>query len=149
MNEQPLTRIGIVGTGAMGQGIAQLAACAGLSVLLFDSRQGAAAQARDAIARTLARQVEKGRLTQEASARALNNLRVVEDLRILCACQLVVEAIIEDLGAKQALFRQLEEVLDDEAILASNTSSLSITAIASACRDPDGLPACISSTRCR
>ncbi|MBG7005091.1 3-hydroxyacyl-CoA dehydrogenase [Pseudomonas aeruginosa] len=136
MNEQPLTRIGIVGTGAMGQGIAQLAACAGLSVLLFDSRQGAAAQARDAIARTLARQVEKGRLTQEASARALNNLRVVEDLRILCACQLVVEAIIEDLGAKQALFRQLEEVLDDKAILASNTSSLSITAIASACRDP-------------
>ncbi len=66
----------------------------------------------------------------------MGNLRVVEDLRVLRGCQLVIEAIVENLEAKRALFRQLEEVVGDEAILASNTSSLSVTAIASACRDP-------------
>lgn len=136
MSEPPIVLIGIVGTGAMGQGIAQLAACAGLSVLLYDSRQGAALQAREQIATVLARQVERGRLEAEAVERAMGNLRVVEDLRVLGGCQLVIEAIVENLEAKQALFRQLEEVVGDEAILASNTSSLSVTAIASACRDP-------------
>ncbi|EJY62580.1 3-hydroxy-acyl-CoA dehydrogenase, partial [Pseudomonas aeruginosa CIG1] len=136
MSEPPIVLIGIVGTGAMGQGIAQLAACAGLSVLLYDSRQGAALQAREQIATVLARQVERGRLEAEAAALAMGNLRVVEDLRVLRGCQLVIEAIVENLEAKQALFRQLEEVVGDEAILASNTSSLSVTAIASACRDP-------------
>ncbi len=136
MSEPPIVLIGIVGTGAMGQGIAQLAACAGLSVLLYDSRQGAALQAREQIATVLARQVERGRLEAEAVERAMGNLRVVEDLRVLRGCQLVIEAIVENLEAKQALFRQLEEVVGDEAILASNTSSLSVTAIASACRDP-------------
>ncbi|MGN2260371.1 3-hydroxyacyl-CoA dehydrogenase, partial [Pseudomonas aeruginosa] len=136
MSEPPIVLIGIVGTGAMGQGIARLAACAGLSVLLYDSRQGAALQAREQIATVLARQVERGRLEAEAVERAMGNLRVVEDLRVLRGCQLVIEAIVENLEAKQALFRQLEEVVGDEAILASNTSSLSVTAIASACRDP-------------
>ena len=136
MSEPSIVLIGIVGTGAMGQGIAQLAACAGLSVLLYDSRQGVALQAREQIATVLARQVERGRLEAEAVERAMGNLRVVEDLRVLRGCQLVIEAIVENLEAKQALFRQLEEVVGDEAILASNTSSLSVTAIASACRDP-------------
>ncbi len=136
MSEPSIVLIGIVGTGAMGQGIAQLAACAGLSVLLYDSRQGVALQAREQIATVLARQVERGRLEAEAVERAMGNLRVVEDLRVLGGCQLVIEAIVENLEAKQALFRQLEEVVGDEAILASNTSSLSVTAIASACRDP-------------
>lgn len=108
MSEPPIVLIGIVGTGAMGQGIAQLAACAGLSVLLYDSRQGAALQAREQIATVLARQVERGRLEAEAVERAMGNLRVVEDLRVLRGCQLVIEAIVENLEAKQALFRQLE-----------------------------------------
>ena len=80
--------------------------------------------------------MERGRLEAEAVERAMGNLRVVEDLRVPGGCQLVIEAIVENLEAKQALFRQLEEVVGDEAILASNTSSLSVTAIASACRDP-------------
>ncbi|MFC5695637.1 3-hydroxyacyl-CoA dehydrogenase [Pseudomonas sp. GCM10022186] len=136
MNGQPITRVGVVGTGAMGQGIAQLAAQAGLAVKLFDARPGAAQQARDGIAAILARQVEKGRVTTEAAKHAVQNLKVVERLEDLHGSQLVVEAIVEQLEAKQALFRELEEVLDGDAILASNTSSLSITAIASACHDP-------------
>ena len=132
MSEPPIVLIGIVGTGAMGQGIARLAACAGLSVLLYDSRQrrcGASRSPRSCPAGGA------GRLEAESAARAMGNLRVVEDLRVR-GCQLVIEAIVENLEAKQALFRQLEEVVGDEAILASNTSSLSVTAIASACRDP-------------
>ncbi|MDT4817518.1 3-hydroxyadipyl-CoA dehydrogenase [compost metagenome] len=136
MNSQPITRIGVVGAGAMGQGIAQLAAQAGLGVKLFDLRADAARQARESIATLLARQVEKGRMSAAAAEQALHNLDVVERLEDLRGCQLVVEAIVEQLEAKQALFRQLEALLDEDAILASNTSSLSITAIASACRDP-------------
>ncbi|WP_271410029.1 3-hydroxyacyl-CoA dehydrogenase [Pseudomonas sp. Q1-7] len=136
MNGEPITRVGVVGAGAMGQGIAQLAAQAGLGVKLFDLRPDAARQALDGIAKLLARQVEKDRMSPEAAKRTEHNLTVVERLEELHDCQLVVEAIVEQLEAKQALFRQLEALLDEEAILASNTSSLSITAIASACRDP-------------
>ncbi|MBO3276524.1 3-hydroxyacyl-CoA dehydrogenase [Pseudomonas schmalbachii] len=136
MSTQPITCVGIVGTGAMGQGIAQIAAQAGLRACLFDVRPGAAQRARDGIAAILARLVEKGRLTAEAAERAAGNLHVLESLESLRDCQVVVEAIVENLEAKQALFRQLEEVLDADTILASNTSSLSITAIASACRHP-------------
>jgi len=131
-----ITRIGIVGTGAMGQGIAQVMARAGLATCLFDQRPGAARQARDNIAAELGRQVEKGRLDAAAAERTLHRLEVPERLDELRGCQLVVEAIVENLEAKQALFRHLEEVLDEGAILASNTSSLSITAIAAACREP-------------
>ncbi|MCY1494612.1 3-hydroxyadipyl-CoA dehydrogenase [compost metagenome] len=136
MSSQPITCVGIVGAGAMGQGIAQLTAQAGLRACLFDVRPGAARSARDGIAAILAKRVEKGRLTAEAADRAVGNLQVLESLEALRGCQVVVEAIVENLEAKQALFRQLEEVLEAGTILASNTSSLSITAIASACRDP-------------
>ncbi|CAD5109153.1 3-hydroxyacyl-CoA dehydrogenase [Zestomonas carbonaria] len=131
-----IDRIGVVGTGAMGQGIAQVAACAGLDVYLFDSRPGAAEEARERIAVELHRQVERGRLDPEGAVCALAGLRPVDELARLGDCQLVIEAIVEDLDAKQALFRQLESLLDGGAILASNTSSLSITAIASTCADP-------------
>ncbi|RFQ26151.1 3-hydroxyacyl-CoA dehydrogenase, partial [Pseudomonas sp. ATCC 13867] len=135
MSSQPITSVGIVGAGAMGQGIAQVAAQAGLQAYLFDVRAGAAQSARDGIAAILAKRVEKGRLTAEAADRAVGNLHVAQSLEALRDCQVVVEAIVENLEAKQALFRQLEEVLDAGTILASNTSSLSITAIASVCRD--------------
>ncbi|MHB9799675.1 3-hydroxyacyl-CoA dehydrogenase [Pseudomonas sp. MT3] len=136
MSSQPITCVGIVGAGAMGQGIAQVAAQAGLQAYLFDVRAGAAQSARDGIASILAKRVEKGRLTAEAADRAIGNLHVAQSLEALRDCQVVVEAIVENLEAKQALFRQLEEVLDAGTILASNTSSLSITALASGCRDP-------------
>ncbi|MEL7935871.1 3-hydroxyacyl-CoA dehydrogenase [Pseudomonas delhiensis] len=135
MNASDITRIGIVGAGAMGRGIAQVMARAGLATRLFDLRPGAAQQAREQVAASLGRLAEKGRLSGEAMQRTLHNLHVVHSLDELRGCQLVVEAIVEDLAAKQALFRQLEALLDDGAILASNTSSLSITAIAAACHD--------------
>ncbi|MCO6056008.1 3-hydroxyacyl-CoA dehydrogenase [Pseudomonas sp. MOB-449] len=136
MSNASIQRIGIVGTGAMGRGIAQVAAVAGLSVSLFDARPGAAAEACHTIAGELARQVAKGRITTGQASHAEACLQPVKHLGFLADRQLVVEAIVEDLEAKQALFRDLETHLAGDAILASNTSSLSITTIASACRDP-------------
>ncbi|PMY68676.1 MULTISPECIES: 3-hydroxyacyl-CoA dehydrogenase [Pseudomonas] len=137
MTTQPLQRIGLVGTGAMGRGIAQVMAMAGLKVFLFDARPGAAGMAREQLATIFAQQIEKARITPQDAAAAMLNLEVVDSLQALHDCQLVIEAIVEDLAAKQQLFRQLEEVLAPDAILASNTSSLSITAIASVCRHPE------------
>ncbi|NBA94835.1 3-hydroxyacyl-CoA dehydrogenase [Pseudomonas sp. R5(2019)] len=137
MNPQPLQRIGLVGTGAMGQGIAQVMALAGLNVSLFDARPGAASTARAQLATTFAMLQEKARITPQAATVALAHLQVVDRLEALADCQVVIEAIIEDLEAKQRLFRQLEEVLDEATVLASNTSSLSITAIASVCGHPE------------
>ncbi|WIE51022.1 3-hydroxyacyl-CoA dehydrogenase [Pseudomonas sp. GM17] len=137
MTTQPLQRIGLVGTGAMGRGIAQVMAMAGLKVFLFDVRPGAAGTAREQLATIFAQQIEKARITPQDAAAAMLNLEVVDSLQALHDCQLVIEAIVEDLAAKQQLFRQLEEVLAPDAILASNTSSLSITAIASVCRYPE------------
>ncbi|MGV8637112.1 3-hydroxyacyl-CoA dehydrogenase NAD-binding domain-containing protein, partial [Pseudomonas aeruginosa] len=107
-----------------------------LSVLLYDRRQGVALQAREQIATVLARQVERGRVEAEAVERAMGKLRVVEDVGGVGGCQVVVEAIVESLEAKQALVRQLEEGVGDESRLASNTSALSVTRIATACREP-------------
>lgn len=129
-------RIGIVGGGLMGRGIAQIAAQAGLAVHLFDKRSGAAAEARTAIVDTLARLADKGKLAPTARDAALSQLHVAGALTDLAGCEVVVEAIVEDLEAKRSLFRQLEEVVADSCILATNTSSLSVTAIASTCRLP-------------
>jgi 3-hydroxybutyryl-CoA dehydrogenase len=137
MSAQPLQRIGLVGTGAMGQGIAQVMAQAGLTVSLFDVREGAASAAREQLASTFAKLQEKGRITPQAAADALDHLQVVDSLAALGDCQLVIEAIVENLEAKQGLFQQLEALLDETAVLASNTSSLSITAIASVCKHPE------------
>lgn len=137
MNAETLfPRIGLVGCGAMGQGIAQLAACSGRDVHLFDTRLGAARDACERIAYELARQVERGRLDAQQVAEAMERLHPVDSLEALAECTLVVEAIVEDLAAKQTLFRQLEGLLEARALIVSNTSSLSITAIAAACRDP-------------
>lgn len=129
-------RLGIVGAGLMGCGIAQIAAQAGLAVHLFDTRPGAAAEARDALIETLSRLTDKGKLAPAARDAAVSQLHVAEALTGLAGCEVVVEAIVENLEAKRSLFRQLEEVVADSCILATNTSSLSVTAIASACRLP-------------
>ncbi|MDU9416484.1 3-hydroxyacyl-CoA dehydrogenase [Pseudomonas sp. zfem005] len=136
MNGSEITHLGVVGCGAMGQGIAQLAACAGLQVRLHDVRPEAAAQARERILAELEKQRDKGRVSDAQLEQARVGLLAVEGLQGLAGCQLVVEAIVEELPAKQALFRQLEALLGGVAILASNTSSLSITAIAAACEAP-------------
>ncbi|AMD00195.1 3-hydroxyacyl-CoA dehydrogenase [Halomonas chromatireducens] len=132
----PFRTLGIVGTGAMGRGIAQIAAQAGLTVYLHDQREGAVAEAREFIAGIWARGVQKQRLNEVEAERHSASLKEAAKLAELAECDIVVEAIVEKLEAKQALFQQLEEILDDRAVLATNTSSLSVTAIASACRNP-------------
>ncbi|OZI66468.1 3-hydroxyacyl-CoA dehydrogenase [Bordetella genomosp. 11] len=128
--------IGIVGAGAMGRGIAQIAAQAGLTVRLYDANADAVAAARGNLEQTWGKLAEKGKLTAQAAQEALARIVPCAGLADLADCQLVVEAIVERLEVKREVFKQLEAVVADDCILASNTSSLSITAIAAACRLP-------------
>jgi 3-hydroxybutyryl-CoA dehydrogenase len=129
--------LAVVGTGVMGRGIAQIAAQAGVRTLLYDSRTGAAQHAKDYIVQQLARLVDKGRLDAKDAGRAGVNLVVCDSPAALSSCEAVIEAIAEDLGAKRELFRAMEAVVGEDCVLATNTSSLSVTAIASACRLPE------------
>ncbi len=132
-------RLGVIGAGAMGRGIAQVAAAAGIEVLLADARPSAAEEARAFIARMLDRAVEKGRMDANAAAAAKGRVRLVDagDPAAFAACHAVVEAIVEDLDAKRRLFADLEAHVAADCVLATNTSSLSVTAIAAACRRPE------------
>ena len=142
MNPLPRdARIGVLGAGAMGSGIAQVAAAAGHPVVVTDPVVEAVARGAGNLRRNMERDVEKGRLTPEA-ARALEARVTWSDAALgyyapFTGCALVIEAIVEDLEAKQAAFHGLEGVVGDDALLATNTSSLSITAIAAACRRPE------------
>jgi 3-hydroxybutyryl-CoA dehydrogenase len=130
--------VGVVGAGAMGAGIAQVAASHGHTVVLADAQPAAIARARAGHAKALARDVEKGRLTRDAADAVLARITYVEgvtptELAAFRDCGIVIEAIVEQLAPKQALFRALEDVVSADAILASNTSSLSIAALGGAC----------------
>ncbi|WXL24289.1 3-hydroxyacyl-CoA dehydrogenase [Ectopseudomonas mendocina] len=129
--------MGLVGTGVMGAGIAQIAAQAGVEVRLFDAREGAAQAARDNLNSTLSKLVAKGKISQEAADAALALLKPVATIEELAGCDMVVEAIIENLDVKRGLLTQLEGIVDDACILATNTSSLSVSAIATACKHPE------------
>jgi 3-hydroxybutyryl-CoA dehydrogenase len=128
--------VGVVGTGTMGRGIAQIAAQAGIETRMFDANTGAVDAARASIADVLTKQVEKGRLTKEALDSAMARLKGVAALSDLAACDIVIEAIVERLDAKRELFKALEGIVRADAIIASNTSSLSVTAMAAACAKP-------------
>lgn len=137
-------RIGVLGAGAMGAGIAQVAAVHGHPVILADASAPAVARAREGVARAMAREVEKGRLEGEAAEAAVARiipgaLESADDLRVFEGSGLVIEAIIEDLAAKRDAFRRLERVTPPGAILATNTSSLSITAIGGELAQPGRL----------
>jgi len=134
---KPFNCVGVIGSGAMGRGIAQLFASAGIPVLLHDSRAEAIEQALAANHELLQRAVDKGRLDVVAFEETLARMRPAADLADLAGCDLLIEAIVENLQAKQALFRDLEALVAADAVLASNTSSLSISQIASACRRPE------------
>jgi 3-hydroxybutyryl-CoA dehydrogenase len=122
--------VGIVGAGTMGAGIAQLAATAGHPVLLYDAFDGAAAKGRERIARDLAKLVERGKMQSATVARLLERLTIASSLEDLAPAGLVVEAIVEDLDVKRKLFADLEKIVSPQALLATNTSSISVTAIA-------------------
>ncbi|HEU4543295.1 MAG TPA: 3-hydroxyacyl-CoA dehydrogenase NAD-binding domain-containing protein, partial [Jiangellaceae bacterium] len=131
------TPVGIVGAGTMGAGIAQVAAVAGHQVRIHDDIPGVAAETIDRIRQQLARHAEKGRLDADKAEHAGNSLTAVASITDLAGCGLVVEAILEDLVAKRELFVRLEKVCGPDAILASNTSSLSITDIAADLDHPE------------
>lgn len=133
---QEIRKVGIIGAGAMGRGIAQVCAAAGCDVRLFDMAATAVACARDAVRDDLAQGVAKGRLAQEDADATLARIQAATELAQLGGCALVVEAIVEQLEPKQQLFRSLEAIVSPECILATNTSSLSVTAIAAACAQP-------------
>jgi 3-hydroxybutyryl-CoA dehydrogenase len=130
--------VGIVGAGAMGSGIAQVASAAGHQVLIADAMHGATERARTNLAKTMDREVEKGRLTRDAADQLIGRITYLsgalgDDVSAFGTCGLVIEAIVEDLDVKRALFKRLERAVSDDAVLATNTSSLSVASIASAC----------------
>lgn len=129
--------IAVIGAGAMGAGIAQVAAQAGHPVALYDTREGAAAQAIAGIARQLGKRVDAGKLDAAERDATVARLRPVARLEELEGSALVVEAIVENLQIKRELFEQLETICGDACILASNTSSLSITSLAATLKRPE------------
>ncbi|MCG3859009.1 3-hydroxyacyl-CoA dehydrogenase [Psychrobacter sp. Ps2] len=129
--------IAIIGTGIMGMGIAQIAAQAGIQVLLYDAKSGAAEQGRQSLQSTLEKLTAKGKFTDEQLQDILSNLTVLQELSQIATAEIVVEAIIENLDIKKQLFAQLEGVVTADTILATNTSSLSVTAIAADCDYPE------------
>lgn len=131
--------IAVIGAGAMGAGIAQVAASAGHRVWLYDNREGAAAQAIDGIGKQLARRVANGKLSAEAREACIAALAPAHSLEQLADAGLVIEAIVENLEIKQALLRQLEAVCAADCILASNTSSISITRLGAGMSRPERL----------
>jgi 3-hydroxybutyryl-CoA dehydrogenase len=132
----PGTEVAVVGAGAMGTGIAQVAAQYGHRVHVFDTRMGAADAAQQQIADTLRRLAGKGKLDASDAEAAAARVVPVHALGDLVSAKLVVEAIVEDLDAKRKMFRDLEVVVAPEAVLASNTSSFSITSIAAGMKHP-------------
>jgi len=132
----PNAEVAVVGAGVMGAGIVQIAAQAGHRVHLFDNRMGAADEAKRDIGDTLRKLAAKGKLTQADAEAASARIVAVHALGDLVSAKLVVEAIVEDLEVKRKLFREIEVVVAPQAVLASNTSSMSITAIAAGMKQP-------------
>ncbi len=130
------SEIGIIGSGAMGSGIAQVAATSGHKVFVFDTKAEVLEKAKTNLLNTLAKLVEKQKISQEESNAIFGNIQFVSDKAAFKNCSLIIEAIIENLDVKKSVFKELESIVSENCILASNTSSLSITSIASACKLP-------------
>lgn len=130
-------KIGIVGSGAMGAGIAQVASQCGHEVVVIDNKQEVLDKAQAKLAKVMARLIEKGRVTESDAEAIQSRIQWTLDIVNFEQCGLVVEAIVERLDIKQEIFQNLEAIVTADCILASNTSSLSVTAIASACERPE------------
>ena len=129
--------VGVVGTGSMGRGIMQVAAQGGMRVIAYDEKPGAAEAAKAYIAKMLDGLVQKGRVPADEAKSAVDRIAVAKSLEEVAKANIIVEAIVERLDAKQALFARLDELSSPDTIIASNTSSLPITAIASKCKRPE------------
>jgi 3-hydroxybutyryl-CoA dehydrogenase len=132
-----ITRIGVLGAGQMGAGIAQTAAQSGFQVDFADQNREFAEKGKSKIAAQLKKQVEKGKMTEAESQKILEAIHVVDGIQGLNKAQLVIEAATENPELKFKLFRQLDEVCMPDALLASNTSSISITSIAAKTKRPE------------
>jgi 3-hydroxybutyryl-CoA dehydrogenase len=129
--------VAVIGAGVMGRGIAQVLAAGGAKVLLFDAKPGATADAIDFVSQMFDRAVERGRMKPDDAVAAKTRISKAESLKEIAGVDLVVEAIVEQLDAKRALFAEIEKIVGESCILATNTSSLSVTAITAACRNPE------------
>lgn len=127
--------VGVVGAGAMGAGIAQVAAMAGHSVVLYDTNYAALEKAKANLQQTLQKLVEKGKISN--AQEILDRYTYATELTEFASCKLIIEAIIENLEVKKKLFGAIEQIVKEDCVLASNTSSLSVTSIAAACHRPD------------
>jgi 3-hydroxybutyryl-CoA dehydrogenase len=129
--------IGVVGAGTMGRGIAQVAAQSGANVWLCDTSVDALEASQASLAKVMDRLVEKGRMSPDEARGVRDRIRTTTSLEALKDCDMVVEAIVEDLDVKSTLFKKLEGIVAKSCVLATNTSSLSVTALARACQHPD------------
>ncbi len=136
-NQEEKMLIGVVGCGAMGTGIAQVSAQAGHRVIIFDTDKNALERSRISLDSTLLKLAEKGKISPEEGRLILSKIIFAYERAEFSGCNLIIEAVIENLEIKQKLFSDLEKIVSDNCILATNTSSLSITSISSACKKPD------------
>lgn len=129
--------IGIIGSGTMGSGIAQVAATANCHVKLFDTNRDALEKAKSSLDKILSRLIEKGRIDSDEKTRIQDNISYVDSLKELGDSDLTIEAIVENLDIKKKVFTELESLVSDNCIIASNTSSLSIASIAASLKNPE------------
>ena len=129
--------IGVLGSGAMGSGIAQVAATSGHKVLLCDNNAAALLKSKKDLNNVLQKLVDKQKINPEQQHKIQTNISYVNNISDLAPCDLVIEAIVENLEIKQTVFKEFEKTLSNNCVLASNTSSLSITSIASVCKNPE------------
>jgi len=130
-------KVAVLGGGLMGSGIAQVSAAAGLPTTVREVSDALGLKARQSIEKSLAKGIERGKVTESARDKTLGNLRFVTDLKELADADLFIEAVVEDLAVKNELWSQLNQIAHHDAIFASNTSSLTIIAMAAASGRPD------------
>jgi 3-hydroxybutyryl-CoA dehydrogenase len=130
-------RVGVIGAGTMGRGIAQIASTAGHPVVLVDLNPDVLGAAKMSLERILNRQAEKGRMTEAQVAGILGRIAYETGMEGLADAGLVIEAVVENAGVKSKIFNMLEEIVSEQCWLATNTSSLSVTALAATCKHPE------------
>lgn len=132
-----IKKVGVIGVGTMGQGIAEMLASKGLDVYVIESSEERLTYGMQMIELNLEKQIEKWALTQAEKKLILNRIHPCNHYSDLTSCELVIESITEDLESKKQVFQQLDEMLDEKVIIASNTSTLSLTELASATSHPE------------
>lgn len=130
-------KIGVIGSGTMGSGIAQVFAAAGHETLLFDADPQMVSKAKKGHSETMSKLVEKGKISREIADKILSQIRYIASPGEFSECGLLIEAIVENKDIKQKLFNDIEKIVDDDCIIGTNTSSLSVTSIASVCNKPE------------